>query len=356
MNEKPWKFLGLSFDHMHQGDLLRLVHEHPRAEIAGIYHRETGPMEETIAKFNIPRERVYTDLEACLRETGANVAMLCPTTGAHAELAEAVAPHGLHLLIEKPFAANLGDADRITAAMKDTGKELLINWPLRWVASHVTAKRLLDEGVIGEPNGLHYYNGNRGPLRHGADKIEKEPGVKADSWWYQKDKAGGSLLDYLGYGTTLGTWYLNGKAPIEVCCMVDEPEGLEVDEHSLTAARYDFGLACFETRWGTFSDPWLHQPQPKTGFVIAGTRGTLASYDYEKTIRLQTEDCPEGREVPVDELPFEESNAIAYYIHCLENGRRPEGPLSPEIARIGQQIVDTAYASAREKRTLPLFT
>jgi glucose-fructose oxidoreductase len=32
-----------------------------------------------------------------------------------------------------------------------------------------------------------------------------------------------------------------------------------------------------------------------------------------------------------------------------------EGPLSPEIARIGQQIVDSAVLSAREKRTVPLI-
>jgi glucose-fructose oxidoreductase len=33
-----------------------------------------------------------------------------------------------------------------------------------------------------------------------------------------------------------------------------------------------------------------------------------------------------------------------------------EGPLSPEVSRIGQQIVDTAFASAEQKRALPLFT
>jgi glucose-fructose oxidoreductase len=31
------------------------------------------------------------------------------------------------------------------------------------------------------------------------------------------------------------------------------------------------------------------------------------------------------------------------------------GPLSPTICRIGQQIVDTAVLSARERRTLPLI-
>ena len=47
-------------------------------------------------------------------------------------------------------------------------------------------------------------------------------------------------------------------------------------------------LSKFETRWGTFTDPWTLQPQPKCGFVIVGSEGTISSYDYEEVIRVQT--------------------------------------------------------------------
>ena len=33
---KHWKIVGINFDHFHMGDLLRLVYEHPSAEIAGV--------------------------------------------------------------------------------------------------------------------------------------------------------------------------------------------------------------------------------------------------------------------------------------------------------------------------------
>jgi glucose-fructose oxidoreductase len=39
----------------------------------------------------------------------------------------------------------------------------------------------------------------------------------------------------------------------------------------------------------------------------------------------------------------------------LESGEPISGPVSVEISRIGQQIVDTAYRSAQEKRTLALL-
>jgi glucose-fructose oxidoreductase len=244
--------------------------------------------------------------------------------------------------------------------VQETGKQLAINWPLRWYPSHSTAKRLVDEGVIGQVIEVHYYGGNSGPLRHAADKIvvsdEEATREKAKSWFYKKSAGGGSLLDYLGYGTTLGTWFLNGKVPIEVTAFVNQPPGLEVDEHSITIARYDTGLSKFETRWGTFTDPWTHQPQPKCGFVLAGREGTISSYDGEKTIRVQTRQKPEGEDVPVDELKSPFRNPIEYVLHCLDTGKPIEGPLSPAIARIGQQIVDSAVKSIAERRPVPLLS
>ncbi len=38
-------------------------------------------------------------------------------------------------------------------------------------------------------------------------------------------EGGGSLQDYLGYGTTLGTWFHGGRKPIEVTCVMNETEG-----------------------------------------------------------------------------------------------------------------------------------
>jgi glucose-fructose oxidoreductase len=312
-------------------------------------------MRQAIADGAIPPERVFSDVDACMGKCRPDVVILCSATASHADYVEKLAPYRAHLLVEKPFAATLAEADRMIAAARTHRVKLAINWPLRWIASHATAYRLIQEGTIGALQEVHYYGGNRGPLRHGADKIETQPGPKAKSWFYRRQAGGGSLLDYLGYGTTLGTWYHNGAKPIEVMGVVDEPKGLEVDEHSITVARYRCGLSKFETRWGTFTDPWTHQPQPKCGFILKGTRGTIASYDYEPGVRVQTEQDPGGMEVPADTLEVPFTNPVAYFIYCLESGTPVEGPLSPRLSRIGQQIVDTAAQSACLKKTLPLI-
>ena len=354
--DKQWKIAGINFDHFHMGDLLRMVHDHPNAEIVSISDEQPERMVEAQRNFGLSDDQVYTDYTACLESTKPDIVILCPAAARHGEWTEKVAPYGPHILMEKPFAASVAEADQMVAALAKTGKQLAINWPLRWYRAHVTAHRLVQEGTIGDVREVHFYDGNRGPLYHGADKIEKEPTAaeKDASWFYKADQGGGSLLDYLGYGTTLGTWYHGGKKPIEVSCVMDEPAGLEVDEHSITVARYDCGLSKFETRWGTFTDPWTHQPQPMCGFVIKGSDGTISNYDYASTVRVQTRQKPAGFEMEADELAAPFQDPVQYLIHCLENDQPVEGPLAPDVCRVGQQIVDTAFNSAKEKRTLPL--
>jgi predicted dehydrogenase len=257
-----YRVAGINFDHMHMGDLLRQVNDHPNAEIVGICDERAERMSSTVANFQIPRDRQFTDYRECIEKSRPDIVILCPSTGRHAEYVEKVAPFGVNILVEKPFASSLKEADRMIAAIEKTGKTMVINWPLAWYPPHVTSKRLIDEGVIGDVLEVHYYDGNRGPLHHLADKVETQEEVareKSKSWWYQRSEGGGSLQDYLGYGVTLGTWFQGGRAPIEVTCMVDQPQGLQVDEHSITIARYGHGLSKYETRWGTFTDPWTHR-------------------------------------------------------------------------------------------------
>ena len=354
-----WKIAGINFDHLHMGDNLRMAFEHEDVEIVGVCDEQPERMEQAIENFAIPADRVFSDYRECLEKTQPDIVLLCPATAEHGEWTEKVAPFGVHIIMEKPFAATVEEADRMLVAMDGTGKLLAINWPLAWYPPHRTARRIIEEGEIGEVIEVHYYDGNRGPLWHVADKVERtaedvERG-KSASWFYERASGGGSLLDYLGYGTTLGTWYMDGRAPIEVTATVDQPQGLEVDEHSITVARYAQGLSKFETRWGTFTDPWILQPQPRCGFVIVGREGTISSYDFAETIKVQTRANPEGEVRPVDALEKPYQNPVQYVIHCIEEGVPIAGPLSPALCRVGQQIVDTACQSAEQQRTLPLI-
>lgn len=353
------RIVGINFDHMHMGDLLRLVVDHPDAEVVGVWHHEPEKPKEVLERLGLPKSLFYDDWRRCIEEAKPTAAVICPSTGAHREWVCNVAEYELDVLVEKPFAASVSDADEMIRAVHGRGKKLAINWPLAWYPAHRTAKRLLEDGAIGQLLNVHYYDGNRGPAMHKMDKVEITDAdqllrEKQDSWLYRAEHAGGSLQDYLGYGTTLATWYHNGKRPSEVTCMADRPAGLEVDEHSVTIARYDVGLSKFETRWGTFTDPWTHQPQPRCGFVLCGDAGTISSYDFASAVRVQSLPKPEGYDVPVDALVAPHTDGIAYFLDCIDRDLPIQGPLSPTISRIGQEIVDAAALSAKQGRAIKL--
>jgi predicted dehydrogenase len=350
-----FRIAGINFDHFHMGDLLRMVHEHPGAEIVAICDEQPDRMVDAAKQFSIPAHSIFTDVDTCMEQSRPDIVILCPAAARHAEYVEKVARFGVHIMVEKPFAATLAEADAMVAAMP-SDKLLAINWPLRWDLATATAKRMIDDGHIGEVLSYHHYGGNRGPLYHGADKLEKEPtsDEKSASWFYSAAAGGGSLLDYLGYGTTLGTWFMNGRSPLEVTAVTDGAPGLEVDEHSIVVSRYATGLSKCETRWGTFSDPWITQPQPRCGFVICGTHGTIACYDYEPFIHIQTREHPEVRTIAVDTPVYPNRNPIEYFLHCISTGEPLTGPLSIAVSRIGQQIVDSAVLSAKHGRTVAL--
>lgn len=349
-----WKVAGIEFDHMHMGDNLRMVAEHPEAEIVGVSDEDpstsAGSIESAVDEFRLSEHQSFRDYRRCLELTDPDLVITCPPPAEHADWVERLAPYDVHLLVEKPFATSVEEADRMIQAQEEIGNRLAINWPQVWQPAQRTSKRLIDEGAIGDVIELHYRGGNRGSLLHTAGKDERSESeaqaLRADSWWYDPDRGGGSMIDYMGYGTTIGTWFRDGVLPEEVVTLTHEPEDWDIDDHSVTVARYTDALSTFETRWGTFTDPWEHQTQPKCGFWMVGTDGTIASPYMGDVVTVQTDEHPDGREIPVDDIEPPNQNAVQYVLHCLEEDIELEGPLSPSLSRKGQRIVDAARESA----------
>ena len=96
------------------------------------------------------------------------------------------------------------------------------------------------------------------------------------------------------------------------------------------------------------------QPQPRCGFVIAGTEGTISNYDYDDFVTVQTRRKPVPHRIPAPATKSPHQNPVQYLLHCLDQGKKLEGPVSLPISRIGQEIVDAAVRSAKLKRTVKL--
>jgi predicted dehydrogenase len=79
-------------------------------ELAAVVDRDPAVVAETAAKFGVPG---FDSIEACLAAARLDAASVCVPTVHHASVAEPLLAAGVDLLIEKPLAASLADADRI---------------------------------------------------------------------------------------------------------------------------------------------------------------------------------------------------------------------------------------------------
>ena len=89
-------------------------------ELAAVVDRDPAVVAEAAAKFGVPG---FESIEACLAAVGRlDAASICVPTVHHASAAEPLLAAGVDLLIEKPLAASLADADRILELSRKYGR------------------------------------------------------------------------------------------------------------------------------------------------------------------------------------------------------------------------------------------
>lgn len=346
MSSAPrYRVAAVAFDHMHVGDQIRVAQQHPRADVTGVFDTDKARMDAVCDDLDVAPSLRHLDFDAMMADARPDVVFVCSPTDQHLDYVRRLAPHDVMIILEKPLSTSYEDGVRMEAAIAGTGSEVYVNWPLEWYPAHRTTARLISDGLVGDVVEIHYYDGNRGPLghTHGKKTIVRgaTPEEKNRSWWYDP-ASGGATYDYLGYGTTLGTWFRSGAMPTRVSGMSFVPPGLHVDEQSVTIAQFADGLSTYQCRWGTFTDPWTTQPQPFCGFVVVGTDGTIVSRDFAPALHVQTHEQPDGYDIPVDEATETTKNALSYLLECRETGVPPSGPCTMGTALKGQRIVDAA--------------
>lgn len=92
---------------------------------------------------------VYSDYREMLRGTKAKVISICSPHGLHAEMAIQAAEAGKHVLVEKPMALTVADAEKMIAAAKRHGVELMVVKQNRFNVPIVLTKQALDAGRLG---------------------------------------------------------------------------------------------------------------------------------------------------------------------------------------------------------------
>jgi UDP-N-acetyl-2-amino-2-deoxyglucuronate dehydrogenase len=97
-------------------------------------------------RFGIP---AFTSYAAMLAETGADVAVICTPSGLHPRHGVMAAERGLHVIVEKPMATRLEEADALVRACDQRGVHLFVVKQNRLNPGIQLLKRALDRGRFG---------------------------------------------------------------------------------------------------------------------------------------------------------------------------------------------------------------
>ena len=99
----------------------RAIAETPGARLGAVCRADAARADEAAAELGVPCE---ASLEALLERPDVDAVCLCSPSGLHAEQAVAAARAAKHVLVEKPMALRLADADAMIAACRDAGVRL----------------------------------------------------------------------------------------------------------------------------------------------------------------------------------------------------------------------------------------
>ena len=119
----------------------------PTFQLVGVTDVNRAAAEERAESLGCP---VFPDAATMIEQARPEVVVIMTPHPFHAELTIAALEAGCHALCEKPMAVHAGEADAMIAAAARTGRLLAVNLQFRHRPEVIAAKRLLDEGRLGQ--------------------------------------------------------------------------------------------------------------------------------------------------------------------------------------------------------------
>jgi predicted dehydrogenase len=169
---------------------------------------------------------------------------------------------GCHVLVEKPMATSLKDAEEIYRVVRKTGKKLQVNFNHRWLSPYHKAKEMVLSGELGEP--VVGYARKNNPIYVPTEMIKSWSGRTTPAWFLSC------------HDIDLMTWWFDAD-PVEAYAKgakkVLVAKGFDTYDAIQALVTYEGGkFATYEAVWiYPNSSPYM----PDSFMELIGSAGTL---------------------------------------------------------------------------------
>lgn len=185
------------------------------AELAAVYSRNRQTGEEFAGKHGAAA--AYDSLDDLLDDPRVAVVYICSPNQLHAEYTERAARAGKHVLVEKPMALNLADAEAMIQICESQGVKLGVGFQLRLHPARIETRRCVLAGELGTI-ALAQANFGRGV----RGQVRPEPQTGRGTWWEDPPMVGGALT-LMGQGVHCidDLIFMLGQRVVEVVAITD---------------------------------------------------------------------------------------------------------------------------------------
>lgn len=305
-------------------------------------------MHDKVLKFELDPIHTYTDYKEMIAKEKPELVAICTESGKHAAIALDCIDAGCNVIIEKPIALSLADADEIIRRSKEKGVKICANHQNRFNKSIQKIRDAVDKGRFGK---MFYGTAH---IRWCRDWDYYSRAEWRGTW----EQDGGALMNQCIHNTDLLRWMMGDEIDT-VVGMTDKLNHSYIEAEDLGIALIKFKNGSYGILEGTTD---VYPKNLEETLYLFGEKGTIkaggTSVNKIEEWRFSDQlDDPEEvmrqfHENPPNVYGFGHTPLYADVIDAIKNNREPY--VNAEAGRRALELVLAIYKSAAEGQPVKL--
>lgn len=320
-----------------------------KLNIVALCDIDVSKMDDTIGKFNLPADtKKYVDYKEMLQAEKLDLVAICTESGKHGYIALDCIESGINLIIEKPIALSLEEADLIIKKANEKNVKVSACHQNRFNKSVQKIREAVEEKRFGKlMYGTAHIRWNRG-----EDYYKQAP------WRGTWEQDGGALMNQCIHNIDLLRWMM-GDEIIEVVGMTDNLIHGFIDAEDLGMAIVRFANGSYGIIEGTTN---IYPKNLEETLYIFGEKGTVKAggksvnlieeWQFEDNLDDSEEVKEKYHENPPNVYGFGHNPLYADVVSAIENDRQPY--VTAVDGRNALELVLSIYKSAAEGKSVKL--
>ena len=313
------------------------------AKLVAICDKNFSRLDAARQRYNVS---AYGSLDAMLADPAIEVVTVLTPSGMHAEHAIAAAAAGKHVVVEKPMALRLEDADAMIAACDRARVKLFVVKQNRFNVPVVKAREALDAGRFGK-------------LVLGTVRVRwrrDQSYYDQDSWRGTWAQDGGVLSNQASHHVDLLEWFMGDVVSVHARAsraLVD----IEAEDTAVATLQFSNGAL------GIVEATNAARPRDLEGSLsILGEGGTvvIGGFAVNKLETWEFVDVQPGDENVLEQFSVNPPNVYgyghqAYYEHVVDCLKNDKAALVDGLeGRRSLELITALYESIETGRDIPL--